>query len=44
MKTVIEDLELDKLWIIYPGKKTYRLSEKITVVSVIQPEGNLFSQ
>jgi len=32
MKTAVEDLALERLWVIYPGKATYRLSEKIQVL------------
>ena len=35
MKTVQKDLNLAHLWVIYPGKATYRLSENVTVVPVI---------
>lgn len=43
MTIVIEDLKLAHLWVIYPGKKTYRLSENITVAPLSEsPE--LFSQ
>lgn len=31
MHTVIEDLQLEKLTVIYPGRRAYHLSEKITV-------------
>jgi len=33
MTTIINDLDFQHLWVVYPGKKTYRLSEKITVLS-----------
>ncbi len=32
MSIVINDLALDHLWVIYPGKQRYRLSENITVL------------
>lgn len=32
MSIVIDDLALDHLWVIYPGKQTYQLSENITVL------------
>jgi predicted AAA+ superfamily ATPase len=32
MKTVVEDLELERLWVVYPGKAAYRLTEKIQVL------------
>ncbi|MCP4022395.1 MAG: ATP-binding protein [Desulfobacteraceae bacterium] len=34
MTTVAKDLNLRHLWVIYPGKETYRLSEKITVTGL----------
>ncbi len=32
MKTAVEDLKLERLWVIYPGKADYRLTEKIEVI------------
>ena len=32
MQQAIEDLEIEKLWVIYPGNKHYKLSENIEVV------------
>jgi len=32
MSVVINDLDLDHLWVIYPGKQRYQLSENITVL------------
>jgi uncharacterized protein len=32
MKTAVEDLKLKRLWVVYPGKATYRLTEKIQVL------------
>jgi len=32
MKTAVEDLELERLWVVYPGKSAYTLSEKIQVL------------
>jgi hypothetical protein len=32
MKTVMEDLALSALWIVYPGKTSYRLAENILVM------------
>jgi hypothetical protein len=29
MKTAVEDLELERLWVVYPGKAAYRLTEKV---------------
>ncbi|RPH51523.1 MAG: ATP-binding protein [Desulfobacteraceae bacterium] len=32
MKTAVEDLKLERLWVVYPGKAAYRLTEKIQVI------------
>jgi predicted AAA+ superfamily ATPase len=32
MKTAVEDLELERLWVVYPGKAAYPLTEKIRVL------------
>jgi hypothetical protein len=32
MQTVLSDLDLDELWVVYPGNRTYALSQKITVM------------
>ncbi|MBN2251250.1 MAG: ATP-binding protein [Candidatus Altiarchaeota archaeon] len=32
MKTALEDLELERLWVVYPGKAAYRLTENIRVL------------
>ena len=32
MKTAVEDLRLERLWVVYPGKAAYRLIEKIQVI------------
>ena len=34
MTAAIGDLELDHLWVVYPGKESYSLGEKITVQSI----------
>ena len=31
MQTALTDLNLDELWVVYPGKRSYPLGEKITV-------------
>jgi predicted AAA+ superfamily ATPase len=31
MRTAIEDLSLDHLWVVYPGRHSYRADEKISV-------------
>lgn len=35
MHISISDLELEHLWVIYPGKENYKLSSKITVSSLV---------
>jgi len=32
MKAALEDLGLERLWVVYPGKAAYRLSERVQVV------------
>jgi predicted AAA+ superfamily ATPase len=32
MKAAAEDLKLERLWVIYPGKAAYRLAEKVQVL------------
>jgi uncharacterized protein len=32
MKTAVADLRLERLWVIYPGKKAYRLAENVQVL------------
>ena len=32
MQTALADLDLDQLWIVYPGKRTYVPREKISVL------------
>jgi len=34
MQTAIDDLDLEHLWVICPGKQDYKLSEKISVSSI----------
>jgi predicted AAA+ superfamily ATPase len=34
MQSALKDLSLDQLWVIYPGEKSYPLSEKITALSL----------
>jgi hypothetical protein len=29
MKTSVEDLKLERLWVVYPGKAAYRLTENV---------------
>lgn len=32
MKTAVEDLKSERMWVVYPGKAAYRLTEKIQVI------------
>jgi hypothetical protein len=32
MKTAIEDLQLKQLWVVYPGKTPYRLTEEVQAI------------
>jgi hypothetical protein len=32
MHVALQDLKLDHLWVVYPGKQEYKIHEKITVV------------
>ena len=32
IKTAVEDLKLERLWVVYPGKAANRLSDKIQVI------------
>ena len=34
MRTAITDLELEHLWIVYPGTHCYRIDQKISTLSV----------
>ena len=43
MRTAISDLQLQHLWIVYPGAECYKLDETISVLS-IEKIGNLFDQ
>ena len=31
MKIVLADLELDELWVVYPGQRSYSIGENMTV-------------
>jgi uncharacterized protein len=44
MKIAMEDLQLDKLMVFYPGEKTYPLAERIDVIPLIRLAGteNIF--
>lgn len=41
MRIVTEDLDLDHLWIIYPGKAQYPAHEKITILPLKHIDANL---
>jgi predicted AAA+ superfamily ATPase len=43
MQIAIRDLRLEHLWVIYPGKESYQLSSKITVLP-LQDIHNLFTR
>ena len=34
MQSVLRDLPVQHLWVVYPGPKDYRLDEKVTVLPV----------
>jgi predicted AAA+ superfamily ATPase len=36
MQVAIEDLQLHKLWIVYPGRKSYSLDSNVEVLSIIE--------
>lgn len=40
IKTAMEDLELDELWILYPGERSYELGPGVAV----KPLTSLFLQ
>lgn len=43
MKIAIDDLNLEHLWVIYPGKQHYRLSEAVSVSPIpFDPKSDLF--
>lgn len=35
MRSALENLELEHLWIVYPGKETYRLSGNVTALPLV---------
>lgn len=35
MKVALEELELDHLWVVYPGTSTYPVHERVTVLSIV---------
>ncbi|MCI5151379.1 MAG: hypothetical protein D3916_18700, partial [Candidatus Electrothrix sp. MAN1_4] len=38
MHVALEDLRLDHLWIVYPGKESYPVHERITVAALAAVE------
>ena len=34
MQSALEDLKLEHLWVIYPGKQNYKLSDRVSVISI----------
>lgn len=34
MKTALSDLALERLWVVYPGNKSYSLSKQVSVLSI----------
>jgi len=34
MQTAIGDLQLSKLWVVYPGKKMYPLEKNVSVLPI----------
>lgn len=36
MQTAMEDLQLAKLWVVYPGKSSYSLAENIQILPLIE--------
>jgi len=34
MRIALNDLKLDRLWVVYPGDARYRLSEKAEAISL----------
>lgn len=36
MRIALQDLNLDQLWVIYPGKDRYPVHQKITVLPITQ--------
>ncbi len=36
MRAALEDLSLDRLWVVYPGEKTYRLHERVEAIPLGQ--------
>jgi len=41
MASAIHDLELKHLWVVYPGERSYPLSDKITVLPLTELDATL---
>ena len=39
MRSALADLDLEHLWVLYPGSKRYRLSEEVTVIPLQEISG-----
>jgi hypothetical protein len=39
MQTVLADLALDELWVVYPGTRSYALNENIRVLPLTESIG-----
>jgi len=39
MQSALEDLKLEHLWVIYPGKQNYKLSDRVSVISINEVTG-----
>jgi predicted AAA+ superfamily ATPase len=42
MRMALDDLDLEHLWIVYPGKELYPLDQRITVMPLNQINKDLF--
>jgi hypothetical protein len=41
MQVAMEDLKLDRLWVVYPGSQSFAMSEKVEAVSILHLAGRL---
>ena len=41
MHVALNDLQLDRLWVVYPGRQAYALHEKVAVVPLVDVAGRL---
>ena len=39
MKSVMHDLELEHLWVLYPGDKAYPLASKVSTLPIASLQG-----